>query len=141
MRPNRSQVDKMVDLAQQVIARDVAFKAEAIEQRLLHHPPLAHHRPNLPLQTPENQRSPRSSRVFRNNNREDTIRSAPWCGGVDASRPPRRQLDKARAAAVDCGYRAGAGPPSTVATAPGRECQGTRKNAPQNGARGVVGSV
>jgi len=23
------------------------FEAEAVEQRLLHHPPLAHHRPNL----------------------------------------------------------------------------------------------
>jgi hypothetical protein len=26
-----------------VIARDMTLKAEAVEQRLLHHPPLAHH--------------------------------------------------------------------------------------------------
>ena len=47
MRPNLRQVDEPVDLAQQVIVRDVPLKAEAVEQRLLHHPPLAHHRPNL----------------------------------------------------------------------------------------------
>ena len=27
--------------------RDMPFEAEAVEQRLLHHPPSAHHRPNL----------------------------------------------------------------------------------------------
>ena len=45
-----------------------------------------------------------------------------------------QQRDKARAAAIDRGYRAGAGTPSTVATAPGRGWPRTRKNAPQNGA-------
>jgi hypothetical protein len=30
-----------------VIVGDVPLEAEAVEQRLLHHPPLAHHRPNL----------------------------------------------------------------------------------------------
>ncbi len=49
MPPDPRKVHKPVDLAQQVIVRDMALKAEAVEQRLLHHPPLAHHRPNLPL--------------------------------------------------------------------------------------------
>jgi hypothetical protein len=44
------------------------LKAEAVKQRLLHHPPLAHHRPNLLLQREQNQRpAPRSSRVFQRN--------------------------------------------------------------------------
>src|SRR3984885_11395845 len=32
-----------IDLAQEVVFRDMTLKVEAIEQRLLHHPPLAHH--------------------------------------------------------------------------------------------------
>src|SRR5271166_5005309 len=41
------------------------LEAEAVEQRLLHHPPLAHHRPNLLLPKEENQRqAPGSSGVF-----------------------------------------------------------------------------
>ena len=47
MRPNLGQVDETVDLAQQVIVRDAPLQTEAVEQRLLHHPPFAHHRPNL----------------------------------------------------------------------------------------------
>ena len=43
MRPNRRQIDEAVDLAQEVIVRDMTLKAEAVEQRLLHHPPFAHH--------------------------------------------------------------------------------------------------
>jgi hypothetical protein len=35
-----------LDPAQHVTVGDVPLQAEAIEQRLLHHPPLAHHRPN-----------------------------------------------------------------------------------------------
>ena len=41
MRPNLRKIDEAVDLAQEVIARDMTLKAEAVEQRLLHHPPLA----------------------------------------------------------------------------------------------------
>ena len=41
MRPNIRQVDEAIDLAQEVIARVMTLKAEAVEQRLLHHPPLA----------------------------------------------------------------------------------------------------
>jgi hypothetical protein len=68
MRPNLGQVDETADLAQQVIVRDAPLKAEAVEQRLLHHPPLAHHRPNLLHPTEENQRTaPRSSRVLQSN--------------------------------------------------------------------------
>src|SRR6202034_1404362 len=41
------------------------LEAEAVEQRLLHHPPFAHHRPNLPRPRRRNQRqAPRSSGVF-----------------------------------------------------------------------------
>src|SRR5580658_10096839 len=47
MRPNLGQVDETVDLAQQVIVRDTPLQTEAVKQRLLHHPPFAHHRPNL----------------------------------------------------------------------------------------------
>jgi hypothetical protein len=62
MRPNLGQVDETVDLAQQVIVRDPPLQTEAVKQRLLHHPPLAHHRPNLLHPAEENQRpAPRSS--------------------------------------------------------------------------------
>jgi hypothetical protein len=47
VRTNLGQVDEPIDLAQQMIVRDMPLKTEAVEQRLLHHPPLAHHRPNL----------------------------------------------------------------------------------------------
>ena len=47
MRPQIRQVDETVDLAKHVIVGDMPLEAEAVEQRLLHHPPLAHHRPNL----------------------------------------------------------------------------------------------
>src|SRR3984957_13299405 len=68
MRSNLGQVDEPVDLAQQMTIGDVPLEAEAVEQRLLHHPPLAHHRPTLLLQREENQRlAPRSSRVFQHN--------------------------------------------------------------------------
>ena len=47
---------------------DMPLKAEAVEQRLLHHPPFAHHRPNLPRPRRRNQRTaPRSSGVFQRN--------------------------------------------------------------------------
>ena len=39
MRPNLGQVDEPIDLAKQVIVRDMPLKAEAVEQRLLHYPP------------------------------------------------------------------------------------------------------
>src|SRR6202046_127449 len=65
MRPNLRKVDEPGDLAQQVIVGDMPLEAEAVEQRLLHHAPLAHHRPNLLIQTEENQRpAARSSGVF-----------------------------------------------------------------------------
>jgi hypothetical protein len=44
MRPNLRQIDEAVDLAQEVIVRDMTLNAEAVEQRLLHHLPFAHHR-------------------------------------------------------------------------------------------------
>ena len=43
MRPNLRQIDKAIDLANEVTARDMTLKAKAIEQRLLHHSPFAHH--------------------------------------------------------------------------------------------------
>src|SRR5208282_4110787 len=65
MRPQIRQVDKTVDLAKHVRVGDVPLEAEAVKQRLLHHPPLAHHRPNLLFQREENQRpAPGSSGVF-----------------------------------------------------------------------------
>src|SRR5271170_6706461 len=68
MRPQIRQVRKTVDLAEQVTVRNMPLEAEAEKQRLLHHPPLAHHRPNLLLQREENQRPvPRSSKVFQRN--------------------------------------------------------------------------
>jgi hypothetical protein len=47
MRPNLGQVDETIDLAQQVIVWDAPLQTEAVKQRLLHHPPFAHHRTNL----------------------------------------------------------------------------------------------
>jgi hypothetical protein len=44
MRPQIGQIDETVDFAKQVTGRDVPLKAKAVEQRLLHHPPLTHHR-------------------------------------------------------------------------------------------------
>ena len=44
MCPNLGQVDEPIDLAKQVTVRDMPLKAEAVEQRLLHHPPFPHHR-------------------------------------------------------------------------------------------------
>ena len=39
------QIDEPIDRAQQVIRRHMTLEAEALEQRLLHHRPLAHHPP------------------------------------------------------------------------------------------------
>ena len=62
MRSNLRKVDEPVDLAKQVIVRDMPLEAEAVEQRLLHHPPLTHDRPNLLHPAEENQRrTPRSA--------------------------------------------------------------------------------
>src|SRR5271166_5394141 len=51
MRPDLRKVDKPVDLAKQVIVRDMPFQAEAIKQRLLLHSPFAGGResPMLPF--------------------------------------------------------------------------------------------
>jgi hypothetical protein len=52
------------------------LKAEAVQQRLLHHPPFAHHRPNLLHPTEENQRTaPQSSGVFQRNSQIPVVRS------------------------------------------------------------------
>jgi hypothetical protein len=44
MRRNGRQVDEPVDLAQHVTVGNMPLQAEAVEQRLLQHPPFAHHR-------------------------------------------------------------------------------------------------
>src|ERR1700722_2442062 len=44
---NLGQVDEPVDLSQQMIVGHMPLEAETVKQRLLHHPPLAHHRPTL----------------------------------------------------------------------------------------------
>ena len=49
MRAQAGQVDEAVDRAQQVVGRNVTLQAELVEQRLLHHRPLAHHRHVLPF--------------------------------------------------------------------------------------------
>jgi hypothetical protein len=65
MRPNLRQIDEAVNLLQEVIVRDMTLKAEAVGQCLLHHPPFAHHRPNLLRQGEGNQwLAPGSSGVF-----------------------------------------------------------------------------
>jgi hypothetical protein len=75
MRPNSGQVDETVDPAQHVIVRDVPVQTEAVEQRLLHHTPFAHHRPNLLHPAEENQRpAPRSSGAFQRNSQRAVIR-------------------------------------------------------------------
>jgi hypothetical protein len=63
--PNTRQIDEPIDLAQRVTAWDVPLQAEATEQRFLHHPPFAHHRPNLPsLRRSESRRSDSLKRSF-----------------------------------------------------------------------------
>jgi hypothetical protein len=49
MRADTGQVDEPINRTKQVISRHVALQAELVEQRLLHHRSLAHHRLNLPL--------------------------------------------------------------------------------------------
>ncbi|MER8583607.1 hypothetical protein NKG95_33915, partial [Mesorhizobium sp. M1423] len=44
------QIDEAVDRSEQVVRRHMPLQAEAIEQLLLHHTLLAHHRLNLLLQ-------------------------------------------------------------------------------------------
>jgi hypothetical protein len=68
MRPNLRQIDEEVDLAQEVIARDMTLKAKAVEQRLLHHQPLAHHAvsPRFAVKI-ESAASHRGKRLFQQN--------------------------------------------------------------------------
>src|ERR1700730_13350248 len=65
---NVRQINEPIDLAKHVIARDVPFEAEHVEQCLLHHCPLAHHResPRL-IEKTESEPSHRSKRVFQHN--------------------------------------------------------------------------
>src|SRR5580698_10346100 len=84
MRPNLGQVDETVDLAQQVVVRNAPLQTEAVEQRLLHHPPFAHHRPNLLHPAEENQRpAPQSSGVFQRNSSTPAAPGHPL-GGQEA---------------------------------------------------------
>jgi hypothetical protein len=55
VRPQSRKINEAVDLAKKMIGRDMPLEAEALEQRLLHHPSLAHHRPNLLNQGEGNQ--------------------------------------------------------------------------------------
>jgi hypothetical protein len=64
VRPQPSQINEPIDLAKQVIIGDAPLQTEAVEQRLLHHSPLAHHRPNLLRQAEGNQRTAPRSRSF-----------------------------------------------------------------------------
>jgi hypothetical protein len=58
-----------------LIVRHVPLQAEAIEQRLLHHSPFAHHRPNLLHPAEENQRpAAQSSGVFQRNSQIAVVR-------------------------------------------------------------------
>jgi len=43
VRPQARQVDNAVDRAEKMIGWNVPLQAELVEQRLLRHPPLAHH--------------------------------------------------------------------------------------------------
>jgi hypothetical protein len=77
MRPNFRHVDEAVDLAQEVIVRDMTLKAEAVEQRLLHHPPFAHHRlsPRFTVQS-ESAARHRGKRLFQQNRSLCPVRRA-----------------------------------------------------------------
>src|SRR6202042_274986 len=66
MRPNLRKVDEPINLAKQMTVRDMPLEAEAVKQRLLHHTPLAHHRPNLPRPAEGNQeRTPDQEEFFK----------------------------------------------------------------------------
>ncbi len=61
------QIDETVDPPQQMIVRNVALQAEAVEQRLLHHRPLTHHgSPPALRTTSESEASHRRKREFFN---------------------------------------------------------------------------
>ncbi|MER9128087.1 hypothetical protein NKH81_34840 [Mesorhizobium sp. M0959] len=49
MPADAGQIDEVVDRSEQVIRRHMPLQAEAVEQLLLHHTLLAHHRLNLLL--------------------------------------------------------------------------------------------
>jgi hypothetical protein len=68
----------------------VPLQTEAVEQRLLHHPPFAHHRPNL-LQPSrrESAPAPQSSGVFQRNSQIAVIR---WRLGERAIRGQLRPI-------------------------------------------------
>jgi hypothetical protein len=77
VRSNLGQVEEPVDLAQQMIVRDMPLKAEAVEQRLLHHPPLAHHRPNL--LRPGEEKSAPGARIKQSFSTQSVDPSRPEC--------------------------------------------------------------
>jgi hypothetical protein len=70
-------IDEPVDLAQQVIVRDMALEAEAVEQRLLHHPPFAHHgaSPRFTVKS-ESAARHRGKRLFQQNRPEVEVSAA-----------------------------------------------------------------
>jgi hypothetical protein len=89
MRPQSREIDKTVDLAKQVIVGDMPLKAEAVEQRLLHHSPLAYHRPNLLRPGEGNQRTaPRSRSFSTKSTLSGRSRSPLWDARVVASIDP-----------------------------------------------------
>src|SRR5271170_5371279 len=74
MRPQTRQVNETVDLAKHVIVGDMPLEAEAVEQRLLHHPPLAHHgvSPRFAAKI-ESAASRRGKRLFQQNRRKPVV--------------------------------------------------------------------
>jgi hypothetical protein len=50
MLADAGQIDEPVNRSQQMTCRYVPLQVEAVKQRLLHHRPLAHHRPVSVLQ-------------------------------------------------------------------------------------------
>ena len=72
------QIDKTVDLAKQVIVRDMPLNAEAVEQRLLHYSPLAHHgvSPRFAVKS-ESAARHRRKRLFQQNRRKARLQRSP----------------------------------------------------------------
>jgi hypothetical protein len=68
VRPQSRKINEAVDLAKKMIGRDMPLEAEAVEQRLLHDPSLAHHgvSPRFAMKI-ESPASHRGKRLFQQN--------------------------------------------------------------------------
>ena len=97
MRPNRRQIDEAIDLAQEVVFRDMTLKVEAIGQRFLHHPPLAHHgvSPRLAMKS-ESAARHRRKRLLQQNPSTPAVASSPSAEQLNSTKLWSRGLPEGK---------------------------------------------